>query len=174
MQNKALKGLDEYVEIRYITPSDARFELTPGGFVSLRIGADESYSRVNLHRAFPLSGAMEFISVRDTDSKEIGMIRSLHAFPAHTVVLLEEEINRRYFTPVIQSIKTIKEEFGYSYWDVQTDSGVVRFSVRSGHDSIVELGDSRVMITDVDGNRYEIMDISKLDEKSYKKLQIFL
>ena len=43
-------------------------------------------------------------------------------------------------------------------WDVETTKGPRHFLVRNMKDSTFTLGASRVMMTDVDGNRYEIPD----------------
>ena len=45
--------------------------------------------------------------------------------------LLREELDRRYFTPVITRLTGVKEKFGYFYWDAETTAGKVSF-VRGG------------------------------------------
>jgi hypothetical protein len=174
MGDSKQKELLEYTAIKYLKPSNAVFTRTAGGFLSLRTGDGEEHARVNLHRAFPFSEAYEYISVRDTEGKEIGIIRSLNDFPKEVVKLLEEDMNRRYFAPVITKINSLKEEFGYSYWDVQTDAGPCRFTVRNGSSSFINITEVRIMVVDVDGNRFEITYYRELDEKSIKKLEILL
>lgn len=174
MADTAAKGIVEYATIRYIEPGKSKFARTPGGFLSLTLGDNEVYPRVNLHRAFPFSDERHFISVRDLDSKEIGIIKDMDDFPAEIIALFEEQINRRYFAPVILRINTIKEEFGYSYWDVTTDAGDCRFTVRGGSSSVVNVGEDHLLVIDVDGNRFEIPDYKELDDKSFKKLDVFL
>ena len=51
----------------------------------------------------------------DEKDKEIGMIASLDDLPKSTARLLEDELNRRYFAPVIEKVLSVKEEFGYTY-----------------------------------------------------------
>lgn len=174
MTVKTEAGLDQYVSIRYLHPEQCTFRRTPGGFVSMELESGEKYARVNLFRAFPFTSAEEYISVRNPEGKELGMLRSIQAFPAEVVGLLEEEINRRYFAPVIREILTIKEEFGYSYWEVATHAGLCRFTVKGGTQGVIPIDESRVLVVDVDGTRYEIPDVNKLDEKSQKKLEVFL
>lgn len=167
-------GLSDYVDIRYLDPAQARFEQTPGGFVKLTIGADEVYPRVAVYRAFPFSYPDRYISVRDLEGNEIGMIRDLRDFDAETVQLITRELDRRYFTPVISRIESIKEEFGYAYWNVETDAGPRRFTVRDMQVNVVLLGPQHVLIIDVDGNRYEIPDYTKLDAKSRRYIENLL
>ncbi|HLS89659.1 MAG TPA: DUF1854 domain-containing protein [Limnochordia bacterium] len=174
MQQQDQHGLSEYVDIRYLDPATARFSETPGGFVRLVIGEEESYPRVALYRAFPFSFPDRYISVRDMDGNEIGMIKDLNEFDEKTAKLILRELERRYFTPVITQIESIKEEFGYAYWDVRTDAGPRRFTVRDMQSNVILLSPEHVLIIDVDGNRYEIPDYHKLDARSRKYIEDLL
>jgi len=174
MRDDSTQSLKEYVEIRYLRPAECRFERGRGGFLSLELDSGEKYERVNLHRAFPLSDCDSYISVRDSESKEIGIIESLREFDEATRRLITEELDRRYFAPVITSIRSIEEEFGYSYWDVMTDAGPRRFTVRRGHGSLLQIGDARVLVVDVDGNRYEIEDYTKLQSRHSRLVESLL
>lgn len=174
MRDDSTQSLREYVEIRYLRPAECRFERGRGGFLSLELDTGEKYERVNLHRAFPLSDCDSYISVRDSESKEIGIIESLREFDEATRRLITEELDRRYFAPVITSIRSIEEEFGYSYWDVMTNAGPRRFTVRRGHGSLLQIGDARVLVVDVDGNRYEIEDYTKLQSRHSRLVESLL
>ncbi len=174
MGDSSQKQLLEFTTVTYLDPEKSKFSRTPGGFLSLVTEDGREYPRVNLHRAFPFTQTNEFISVRDPEGNEIGIIRSLYDFPREVIKLLEEEMNRRYFAPVITKIYSLKEEFGYTYWDVQTDAGHCRFTARSGSSSFIFITDVRILVVDVDGNRFEIPDFRELDEKSRKKLEILL
>lgn len=166
--------LEEFAQIRYLDSSACRFERAEGGFLRLTIGESEQYERVDLSRAFPLSDTNNYISVRDPEGREIGMIESLDQFPDSTKHLLVEELDRRYFTPAIKKIRSIEEEFGYSYWDVETDAGQRRFTVRRGHNSLVQIGDSRVLVIDVDGNRFEMENYMSLDPRYSRLIESLL
>src|SRR5690606_41613021 len=67
-------------------------------------------------------------------------------------------------TPVIRRIESVKEEFGYWYWTVETDAGPRRFTVREVQHNVVRLSPEHVLIIDLDGNRYDIPDTG--DRKS--------
>lgn len=79
----------------------------------------------------------------------------------------------RYFAPSIERILEIKEEFGYSFWSVETSAGLCRFTVGRGT-NVRLVSSKKVLITDVDGNRFQIEDISKLSAKEYRMLEMFL
>jgi hypothetical protein len=160
-------------EVIYIVPEKSVFNRSKGGFLTLRFDNKE-YGRVSLHRAFPFSHTDKFISVRDKEGKEIGIIRESYDFAPETVKFFEEELNRRYFLPLIKSITALKEEFGYSYWEVMTDIGFKKFIIKKDNSSFINLKDNRILIADVDGNRYEISDYLKLDSKSYKLIELML
>jgi hypothetical protein len=63
---------------------------------------------------------------------------------------------------VIERIKSIREEYGVVYWSVETDHGPRDFVCRGLRDSLVELSDGRLIVSDVDGNRFAIPDYTNL------------
>ncbi len=167
---------EEMLKLRYITKDNAEFQRTEGGFVSLKI-EDEFYKRVQVYRAFPFSDPEAFISIREANekAKEIGIIRNLKTdVSKETAGILYEQMRLRYFTPVIQKIISIRDEYGFAYFDVVTDHGACRFTIHMGGGSVVNLSDTRLMITDLDGNRFEIPDYTLLTQSELKKLDLFL
>lgn len=163
-----------FVDIRYIDPGKTRFEITPGGFLSMFIEPDEVYPIVHLYRMLPFSMEDEYISVTDKNGKEIGFIKSLKDFPPDVVSILSVELNRRYFIPIIRKINSIKDEFGFTYWEVETDAGERRFTTRSGHNQVIQLNENRVLIIDLDGNRFEIEDYKSLGSKYSRIIETLL
>lgn len=169
------KETEEMLKLRYLTPENAVFTKTPGGFVSLALG-EEIYARVQVVRMFPFSEPEKFISIRTAEesSKEIGVIKTLGDFPEEVRKMLSEQLNLRYFTPVITKIYRIKDEYGYAYFDVETDRGRCRFVIPMGGNAVVHLSDVRILISDIDENRFEIPDVTKLSVKEQKRLDLFL
>ena len=169
------KETEEMLKIRYLNSENAEFARTDGGFVSLKI-EDESYDRVHVVRMFPFTDPEHYISIRtpDENSKEIGIIRDMNDVKPEVRKMLEEQMNLRYFTPIITKIINIKDEYGYAYFDVVTDRGACRFTINIGGSSVVHLSDTRVLISDIDENRFEIPDIMKLTIGERKKLDLFL
>lgn len=165
-----------------ITPENAKFYRSGGGLVSLEIKYDdgeETIERISLVRAFPVSNPDEYISVRKPasardDGGEVGMIRDIHLFDADTVALLNEELDRRYFIPEITKIMSVKDKFGYLYFDSVTSAGKVAFTMTNPYSNFRKLENGSVLITDVDGNCFRITDPEKLDRGSYKKIEIYL
>ncbi len=169
------KESEELLEMHLLTRENARFARTGGGFISLNYNGKE-YSRVGVYLTFPLTEPEEYISIREADekAKEIGLIEKLSDLEKEQQEMIREQIRLRYFMPVITKVLDVKDEYGYAYWNVQTDFGVCRFTTRMSGDAVVFLGDSRLMITDIDGNRYEIPDFYRLSVTERKKLDLFL
>ena len=88
--------------------------------------------------------------------------------------ILEKQLSLRYFTPIIEKIYSIKDEYGYAYFHVLTDKGECRFAINMGSNSVTKLSDTRLIILDVDENRFEIRDVEKLSQKEKRMLDLFL
>ncbi|MGI6081625.1 MAG: DUF1854 domain-containing protein [Limnochordia bacterium] len=172
-RNSQEEGLAEYAHITYLKPEECLFSVTDGGFLSLKLDT-ETYAVVFAYRSFPLSFGDMYISIRDDKDKEIGIIRDLAEFPREQQELIRLELERRYFTPLITSVVKMKEEFGYIYWEVNTDRGMRRFTTRGSYDSILPISDHRLLITDVDGNRFEIDDFRNLSPKIAKQIEALM
>lgn len=170
-----IRESEELLTIRPLNDKNATFSRTEGGFVSLKVG-DREYDRVGIYLTFPLTCPEEFISVREADekAKEIGMIEKLTDLPKEQQEMLREQIRLRYFMPVIEKVLDVKEEYGYAYWYVETGFGVCRFTTQISGDAVVTLGEARLLVTDIDGNRYEIPDFTKLGIAERKKLDLFI
>lgn len=165
----------DLLELRYLTGDNAKFERTPGGFVKLTY-KDKTYDRVGVYRTFPVTKPEEYISIREADEKarEIGVVERLSALPADQAQMLQEQLNLRYFTPEITKVFDIKTEYGYGYFHVMTNYGECRFTIHTGGSSVVSLTDTRIVITDLDGNRFEVPDLMKLTVNERKKLDLFI
>lgn len=164
---------EEMLELKFLNGSNASFKATKGGFASLAFEGRE-YKRVNFRRAFPFSSPDSFISVRECGGKEreIGMIKNLSDFDGETVDLIKKQLDIGYFMPKIIGITKVKEEYGYSYWDVTTDRGGCRFTADSN--GVVKLSPTRLIISDVDGNRFELPDVTKLSAKELRMIDLYI
>jgi len=166
---------EEMLRIRYLNDENAKFERTGTGFLSLRVG-EEFYPRVQVVRMFPFSDKDEFISIRTAEerSREIGIVEKLSRVSKETKEMLEEQLTLRYFTPVIEKINKIKDEYGFAYWNVVTNHGECNFTIRMGGSSVIHLSETRILILDIDENRFEIPDVNRLTAAERKKLDLFL
>lgn len=169
-------SLDEAAGLSYMTPETATFS-KKGEFPALTVkenGEETVYDRVWLHRSFPFDLLDEFVSVQTKEGDEIGIIRRLSDFDDDTATILRAELERKYFTPVIKRIITLKERRGFSYWKVECDIGEMELSFQDTYKSITRVGSDRAFVTDVSGNRFEIVSLDGLDRRSRKKLELYL
>ena len=131
------------------------------------IGPARSWRRVQVARAFPLSKPNQYIGLRDAADKDIGTLPTLEGLDPESRKIVDEELTRRYFLPIIRQVYAVKEEFGITTWDVETDKGRQTFLVQNLRESVWEMvPGERAIITDKDGLRYEFPDLTRLDAKT--------
>jgi len=152
----------------FLNPKTATFSRGLGGSLQLKIGDEIFYPKVWVFRAFPLSGPSGFISIKNADAEdlpEIGLIEDISKFPATAQELIAEELNKRYFVPVITEVLSIKEAGDRLDWEVVTDKGSRLFTVRAPYEHIRSLKNSKLLITDIHNCRYEIQNYNLLSNK---------
>ncbi|HML47366.1 MAG TPA: DUF1854 domain-containing protein [Clostridia bacterium] len=176
MQNVAT-NLADAIDVGYLDVRKAKFFTTEGGFTGLTYDGKE-YRRVSLRRALPIGQPDAYISVADAENKEIGILRDLSELSDIQFQIVAAELARRYYCPVIVAIKSVKDKLGYVYMEI-TIKGEGRTydlncAVKDVNKNIRMLDDDRLIIFDVDGNRYLVESLSKLDQKSVKRLEPYL
>jgi hypothetical protein len=124
-------------------------------------------------RAFPISDPQHWISIVDSDGRELVNVENIADLPAATRKVLEEDLLRREFVPIIRRIERVSTGADPTEWRVDTDRGSTRFLVKSEED-IRRLGPTRVLIIDDHGVRYSIPDTRVLDAASRRLLERYL
>lgn len=127
------------------------------------------YSKVKVLRAFPLTHSEQFIIFRDQKDAEIGVLMQPSQLDENSRQLLQAHLEKIYFMPKITKIYNIDSEFGAAKWEVQTNHGRRSFDLASRYD--IRILGHRVLIKDLDGNRYEISNYRILDKKSIALLE---
>ncbi len=133
-------------------------------------GVEQQFTDVRVRRVFPLSES-QVVAFCDRNGEEIGVLWDPSGLDPASRQVLEQELERAYFVPRITKIKSIKDDYGVSKWDVETDRGPRRFDVGSRYDIRILPG-RRLLIRDLDGNRYEIPDFEMLDADSRDLLEL--
>lgn len=173
----AAPSLAYAIDIGMLDLKNAEFYVTPGGFTGLKY-AGQDYNRITLRRAFPIWNPNEYISVADKDNKEIGMIRSLSDLSEKQYPIVLSELEKRYYSPTVYEVKSVKDKLGYVYMELiigRDDSKYKKnCALKDVNKNIRMLDDDRLVITDVDGNRYIVESLSGLDKKSLKRLEPYL
>ena len=102
------------------------------------------------------------------------MIDDLALLNDETRNIVAEELDRRYLTSLIERVHSVRHDFGTSYWDVDTNRGRREFVVQNVSENAQWLGDFRLLMIDVDGNRFEIANLNDLDKKSLSRVEMVL
>ncbi|MCR5524007.1 MAG: DUF1854 domain-containing protein [Clostridia bacterium] len=175
-----VKNSDNYSEIispdslktDYVTAENCRFFETPSGFLGAEINGN-TYRRVILSRALPLTMPDKYICITDVEKNELGIIEDISYFTEEQQKLINGELSQRYFCPVITEILSIKEKFGNFYFDVKIGNYKKNFTVKNLNKNIRYHGEGFDLI-DVDGSRYRILDFDKFPSKSRRKLEPYI
>ncbi len=152
-------------ELRVLDPKRIRVYRV-AGVTRMTLEDDRSWSKIAVARAFPLSDPDHYLGFLDGGGKDIGMLHDPDELDHESRQVIEEELEKRYFVPVIERVINVREEFGTVYWTVETDRGEKEIVVRNLRDNLQELSPTRVIVTDADGNRFEFPDTTKLEGKS--------
>lgn len=170
-------SLADAIDIGILNLKDAVFYRTEGGFTGLRY-AGKDYKRISLRRALPLGDPMHYISVADHENKEIGIIPDLAEMKGEALEIVLEELGRRYYCPTVHEIKSVRDKLGYVYMElvIEGQAGHIAktCAVKDVNKNIRMLGEDRLIIFDVDGNRYIVNSLKELDKKSLKRLEPYL
>jgi hypothetical protein len=154
-----------------LEPSRMRLFRDGSGRLRLTIEGDRSFVEAKVVRAFPLSDDQHYLGFLDGKDRVIGLVAQPAGFDEETRLTIESELRRRYFTPTITRVYEASEEFGSVYCDVETDHGRRQFVAHGFRDTLQELSDGRLLLADVDGNRYIIKDWQHLDPRSKRLLE---
>ena len=171
--------METELDIGLMDVNKAEFYVSSGGFTGLKYeGAD--YPHVVLRRSLPIKEPMKYISVADHENKEIGIIRSVDDFSdsAQRDIVINE-LDNRYYSPTVLEILSVKDKLGYVYIEmrVQNKNGKAyskNCAVKDVNRNIRMLSDTSLIIFDVDGNRYIVQDLMRLDKNSIKRLDPYL
>ena len=165
--------------LNYITADDISFYSSEYGLLMAAFKGEEK-GRVGVYRMFPLRLEEEFLCVkqenytRSDKESEIGIIRNLSDFPKEQIELIRKELKKRYFVPEIVSVEEVKEEYGHTMWKVQTTAGYKEFTLNDMSANVRNMGNNKIMLTDVHANRYYIPDITKVEDKTARIIEIWI
>lgn len=149
------------------------FEYDPFGRLVLSDATGRKHVGVEPIRAFPLSEPLRGISVCNVEGVEVLWIEDLAHVPDEARKLLESELRRREFMPVIERIVHVSSNTDPSQWEVETDRGPTQFLLKS-EDDVRRLGPRGAILIDSAGMRYIVHDTRRLDAASRRVLERYL
>ena len=157
-------------EAQFLDPKLVKISRNQFAELEVELPDGSVHAPVEPVRTFPLTQPDQYISLLDAQKNELGLIEDISQLEKADRTLLAEELKKCYFMPKITRIHSLDGQFGVTQWEAQTDSGAVFFDLRSRND-ITSLSGGRVLIKDIDGNRYEIANYHQLDPKSIALLE---
>lgn len=160
------------LKTEYVKPESCTFFESGECFLGMKLNGTE-YKRVILTRAMPLNRPENYICITDVERNELGVIESIEDFSAEQQTLIRKELSQRYFCPNVTEITSIKEKMGHFYFDVLIGDYARSFTIKDLSKNI-RCSNNSVTLTDVDGNRFVIGDVNKINRKSRRKLEPYL
>jgi len=154
-------------ELKFVDPQKIELKLNSFGDLELHLSDGTVHTPVVPARSFPLTDVTHYIAIQtdDKEREEICLIEDMEQLNGESQRVLEDALEKVYFMPVISRLQAIHRRFGVTQWEVETDRGIILFDL-STRSAISQFDDGRLLVKDVDGNRYEISNYLQLDLKS--------
>ncbi|MFO7821647.1 MAG: DUF1854 domain-containing protein [Lentisphaeria bacterium] len=144
-----------------LNAAEAKCQYRQSGQLDI-IHTDGAFKDVHLIPTFPLSHRNLMVAILNADGEEVAFIDDACKLDSESKRNVKYEIERAYFMPKIQDIYSEKDVLGVITLETQTDRGPRTVQIRNARRSIRKLPNNRIVIRDVDSNRYEIPDWTKL------------
>jgi hypothetical protein len=174
------QGVEEAssLDLRYLDPEEVRVWRGEDGRVYCTIADELTVLTPMFIRSHPLSDLDLYLSIRGVEpkkrsvamGKEFGLLRNWHRLDPHSHAIVEGELERRYLHPKVFAILSVRDYSGVQVCEFDTDRGWREVTLRDVRDNVIYLGRTRVLITDAEGNRYDIEDVNDLDPDSLARL----
>jgi hypothetical protein len=157
-----------------LLPADFTLEYDAWGQLVLTCGDGRRFVGVETARAFPISGPEEFIAICDAEGHELTCIEDPNTLRPAVRRILEDELSRREFVPVVRRIQRVLADHDPSEWRIVTDRGPTTFLMEDSDNDVRRLGVNRILLVDTHGIRYLIPDTRRLDAASRRTLERYL
>ncbi len=155
----------------YVDKSTGRIERTDLYLVKLILNDGSVIENLEPRRLFPLSNTDRYVTLLNSQEKEVALIRDIEDLDAVSRQALEDCFREYYMIPKISQIIDVRDKQGNLSFTVMTDRGEIKFRIRNRHSDIKSSSRTkRVIIRDSNDNRYEITNFTTLDSKSRRLL----
>lgn len=125
-----------------------------------------SYLTVKPAWAAPLSRPNQYLALLDGKDQEITLLPDPQVLKPKSWEATQQELRQRYLTATVQEIQSARQEYGATYWHVKSDRGEREFITQNLQENAFWVSDDHLLLTDVDGSRFEIVSITALDTRS--------
>ncbi|MCK5801733.1 MAG: DUF1854 domain-containing protein [Lentisphaeria bacterium] len=131
----------------------------------------KTFDDISPRKIFPLSSKAPYISFMADKEGEVALLLNPEDLDSESHAALDFALERTYYRLIITRVDSIGEIMGVSMWEVQTNQGYAKFEVVDRQRHIRPLPGGRLIITDADGNRFEIPSVQDLDETSRRLIE---
>lgn len=155
-------------KLRYLDPEQVTVYRSEDGRLAVEINRELTVLSPKFIRARPLEDPDLYISIRggETGGKEFGLLRNWRRLEAESRRLVQAELEQRYLHSRVIRIISLAEYGGLHACVLETDRGLREVTFRDVRDNVIYIGSSRMLLTDAEGNRYDIPDTGALDRRS--------
>jgi hypothetical protein len=161
-------------------PGEQQIEVDPAALVITREqdgrlalvppGGGDAVKGIGVARCFPWTHGETYISVRDSEGREISLVKDPAQLKAGTREMIEQELASHEFLPRITAVRGVEDQFDVMAWNVETDRGGIELQVKNAED-VRQMDDGRVLIRDHAGGTFVVNDPSCLDAQSRRLLE---
>lgn len=146
------------------------YKKADGGLYLFRFGREEE---VVIIASFPWSHPKEYLSLKNKEGLELLFIENRAELCAAHRELIDEQLDRRGFVLEICKVFAIDDEIELRRFDVETTSGSRSFYTKL--EDWPELkSDGSILIHDIYGDLYQIVDWTSLDRKSREEISVLV
>jgi hypothetical protein len=156
---------------KLVPASALRIEAAEGSLLKIRQGA-KLWDACHIALCRPLIAPEGMGLVFDKDGKELAVVEGLESLDAASKKALQRSLRLRSLNAKVTAVTALAHQYGAVHCRVETDRGPREFVIKGLTENVRWLSDTRIIITDVDGNRFEIPDMAALDEASRELLDL--
>ena len=157
----------------YIDKDMARFTRRDLTLVDMELSDGRRFEKLEPHRLFPVSVRDKYITLLDEGGVEQAVIRDVNTLSKDQREIIEDCLAEYYLIPKILRSQDCHERFDGLTLFTETDRGPANIEIRILLKGF-RLDGIRVLVRDINDNRYEIPDINRLDNLSRQILSRYL
>lgn len=150
----------------YIDGDSARFTRRDITLVDMELSDGRAFEKLEPRRLFPVSERNRYIALLDENGIEQAIIRDVRTLPADQQALINACLTEYYLIPKITKIVDFRERYDGITLYTETDRGSAQIEIRNLDRGLKMDRGARVLVRDINDNRYEIPDVTKLDKHS--------
>lgn len=156
-----------------IEPESISLSVDSLGQLSVVDSQGETHQDIRPVRLFPLSNPDQWISLVDSQGREIACVDHLDKLSLASQVVLRSELEKREFVPLLKRVIWVSGNSEPCEWKVETDRGQSSFILKDEKD-VRRLGEHGVLVVDSFGIRYFIPDRNQLDAYSRRIVEWYV